>query len=83
MQEGPVVILREGDQFELRLFPGEPWEGRSPRSLTRGWKALFLKPEAPSHELRTDELQLDLFWPPKKAVQERRLRRDCAGAPFV
>ncbi len=54
--------LRDGDQFRLQLFPGVPWDGQSPRALTRGGLALFLRPEPPSHEVFFDPEQLEL-WP--------------------
>jgi len=39
--------LRDGDQLRLDLFPEVPWDGRSPRGLTRSKKGLYLKPELP------------------------------------
>ncbi len=56
-------LPHDGDpaQLELNLFPGEPWGGRSPRALTKGSNALFLRPEPPSHEVGyADPDQLEL-----------------------
>ncbi len=47
-------------QFELDLFPDEPWGGHSPRALTRARSGLFLRQEPPRHEVETDPLQLML-----------------------
>ncbi len=33
------------EQLSLGLFSEEPWDGQSPRYLTRGRKALFLRQE--------------------------------------
>ncbi len=52
----------DGSQFELDLFPGCPWDGRSVRGLTRVGKGLFLRQEPPGHEVERDLTQLSL-WP--------------------
>jgi len=39
--------LHDGDQLRLDLFPEVPWDGRSPRGLTRSNNVLYLKPELP------------------------------------
>ncbi len=54
--------LLDSAQLSLRLFPGEPWEGRSPRGLTRVGLGLILKAQAvkSASDFR-DPLQLDLF----------------------
>ena len=58
--DGEVV---EKVQLSLDLFRGEPWDGMSPRALTRGRLGLILKPEvARSVSVFEDILQLEL-WP--------------------
>ncbi len=56
-------FLREGEQFELDLFPGVPWGGRSPRGLTRVQISLSLRRELPRHEVmdERDPMQTDLW----------------------
>ncbi len=54
--------LRDGDQFRLDLFRGVPWNGRSPRGLTRVGLGLYLRPEPPVREVFFDPEQLEL-WP--------------------
>ncbi len=54
---------RDGDQFTLDLFREVPWEGRSPRALTRGNKLLYLRQEPPKPRgevLLCEQLEL---WP--------------------
>ncbi len=53
---------RVSDQLRLELFKGVPWDGKSPRVLTKGGKALFLRQKPPSHEVFVDPEQLEL-WP--------------------
>jgi len=65
----PSLSLCDSDQYELDLFPGVPWSGRSPRGLTRAGKGLFLRPEPPSHEVDVDPLQLELW---SEAVRPRK-----------
>ena len=50
-------------QLELGLYPGEPWQGRSPRGLTRVHLGVILKPEAEKSvsDLVLDPCQYDLF----------------------
>ncbi len=66
----------DGDQLRFSLDWGkEPWEGRSPRSLTKVAILLFLRPEPPGHEVFFDPEQYDL-WPDDVATQKD-------GAPSV
>jgi len=53
----------DGDQFELDLYPGVPWAGRSPRGLTRVGLGFIFNAERPSHEVMNerDPRQLDFF----------------------
>ena len=76
-------FLREGDQFVLDLFRGEPWDGRSPRGLTRAGKALYLRPEPPRREVLhvTDRDQYD-FWRPM-GRQEKKAPQQYRGAPSL
>jgi len=66
--EGP----REGDQFALDLFPGVPWDGRSPRGLTRARSALSLKRERQGHGVHLDPAQLDFFRRQSQATKRKR-----------
>jgi len=57
-----TLAKRAGGQLELGLFAGEPWEGRSPRALTRVNMGLIFKALAEeSASDFVDPLQLDLF----------------------
>ena len=64
------MTASEGEQLTLFrcMFKGEPWEGRSPRALTRGYKALFLRrePQKSMSDLVSDD-QLELWPAAKKA----------------
>ncbi len=70
---------RVGDQFELDLFPGVPWGGRSPRGLTRVKISLFLRQEPPSHGVYPDPAQLD-FWRRGSKATKRKRPPPTAGA---
>jgi len=66
----------EVEQLELGLWPGEPWNGRSPRVLTRGHLALIFNARAAeARAFFYDPFQLPL-WPTEKRAPRRRL-----GAP--
>ena len=75
-------ILRDGDQFELDLFPGVPWRGHSPRGLTRVRSGLFLRPEPACHEVQTDSTQLD-FWPGGSKATKRKRPPPAEGASLL
>ncbi len=55
-------LLRDGDQLRLDLFRSVPWDGLSPRGLTRGSLGLFSRQKPPRHEVFFDPEQLEL-WP--------------------
>ena len=76
------IIPRDGDQLELDLFPGVPWNGRSPRALTRCRNGLYLRPEPPGHEVFFDPEQLEL-WQADRPHRKRGPRRRAAGAPLL
>ena len=64
------------------LFPGDlerlPWGGRSPRSLTKGAIALFLRREPQKDErFFVDENQGDLFGRPERGPPQYE------GAPLL
>jgi len=65
-------------QLELPLFAGEPWAGRSPRVLTKGYIPLFLRRKPQKDErFFVDPEQLDLFRAAKRGP------RRSAGAPLL
>ena len=78
-------ILRDGDQFELDLFPGVPWGGRSPRGLTRVQISLFLRQEPPPHAVpEVDPRQLELWRDKGKGRGKKRQELVFApGAPSL
>ncbi len=71
-----------GDQFELLLFPGVPWQGRSPRSLTRVRTALFLRQEPPGHVVSRDPMQLEM-WPVSGRPHGKKAPERRSGAPLL
>ncbi len=75
-------FLRDGDQLELDLFPGEPWNGQAPRALTKSRTALFLRPEPHRHEVFFDADQLEL-WPVHVPHRKKSPRRSTAGASLL
>jgi len=77
---GEAPVINVGDQLEMTLFPGEPWEGRSPRGLTRVGLGLIFKALAvESASDYVDPLQLDLF--PRR--RQRTIYSGSAGAPTL
>ncbi len=81
-REKSITFLREGDQFELDLFPGVPWDGRVPRALTRGRKGLFLRQEPAGHEVDPDPLQLEM-WPVAARPHGKKGPDPADGAPLL
>ncbi len=78
-------LPRDGDQLRLDLFADVPWDGQSPRALTRRFIPLFLR-QKPSGSTRfyADPEQLEL-WPnegptPKEKPSELVFAR---GAPSL
>ena len=63
---------------QLELFPMEriPWQGVSPRALTRGYNVVILTARAEGHEV--DLNQGDLFRDPWRRALDRRCPE---GAP--
>jgi len=53
--------MRDEAQLELDLFPGEPWNGRSPRVLTRVGLGLIFTARADGARVILDPRQLELF----------------------
>ena len=76
------AFLRDGEQFELDLFPGVPWGGRSARALTRGGSGLYSRPEPPGHEVCSDPMQLSLWQAPGRPHGKKRPRQ-AAGASLL
>ncbi len=76
-------ILCDGDQYFLELFTGVPWEGRSPRSLTRAVKQFIFEAGAGGHEVVfCDPDQLD-FWRRTGATRKRGGRSVAPAAPLL
>ncbi len=62
---------RDGDQLLLELFKGVPWDGRSPRALTRVGLGVILKARAPEPRGVASEAELERLgqlqlWPYEK-----------------
>ncbi len=53
-----MTFHRDSEQLALGLFPGVPWDGRSPRVLTRAHKGLIFKPRGASREVGLDPQQV-------------------------
>ncbi len=77
------VHIRDGDQLELDLFPEVPWNGYSPRDLTRSRKVLSLRqgPPPPRGDAGADPRQLELW--PIEGHMERRAAPRSGAAPLV
>ncbi len=73
---------RDGDQLRLDLFRGVPWDGQSPRVLTRGFIPLFLRQKPPSHEVFFNPEQLEL-WPIEAPPREKSPRGSTPGASLL
>ncbi len=72
------------EQLELDLFPGIPWNGRSPRGLTRPHYSVFLRPEPPRHEVKMhDPAQIVLSLAEAATLKKKPLQRLAAGAPLL
>ena len=78
-----IGIPRDGDQYILDLFPEEPWHGLAPRGLTKAFKALFLRPEPPGHEVEADPMQLDFFHRQSRATKRNGAPGRQPGAPLL
>ncbi len=78
------VFTSDSEQLNLDLFPGEPWNGRSPRALTRVGSGLFLRPEPPkATRCMVDPGQLEM-WPSQGPHRKRSVGRVVsAGAPSL
>ncbi len=71
---------RDGEQLRLDLFAGEPWDGRTPRGLTRVQILLFSRQEPPSHGVYLDPAQLDFWLRSSKATKRKKAPAKQAGA---
>jgi len=73
-------LTSDGDQLELDLFRGVPWNGHSPRGLTRGHLAVILKARAEgSVSVFVDREQL-LLWP---ELEVKARRHASPSAPLL
>ncbi len=75
-------LPRDGDQLRLDLFKDVPWDGVSPRVFTRGFEALFLRPEPPHHEVYQDPMQLQI-WSAEQPHREKSPHGLSVGAPSL
>ncbi len=73
----------DGDQLRLDLFPGEPWDGRSPRALTKSAQGLYLRPEPPRHEVMHVRLGDGQGLWPEGPHGEKGRRRSLPAASLV
>jgi len=77
-------LMRDGDQSVLDLFAGVPWQGYSPRGLTRVRILLSLRREPGGHEVEPDPMQLLLGL---VAAAPKATRKRCPapedGAPLL
>ena len=65
------MIASVAEQLELGLFRGEPWDGRSPRGLTRVGRGFTLRAQAAGREpIFSDPNQYDI-WTPIKGVRKK------------
>ena len=72
-----------GDQLELDLFPGEPWNGHSPRGLTRVALGVIFEPKVPrAMRLAEDCVQLDFWRGARRATRRRSLRQTAEATPL-
>ena len=72
-------ILLEGmGQLSLDLFPGQPWQGRTARALTRVGLGLSFEPRGGRARVSLDPLQYDFF--PRR---RQRLKRQSRTAPTL
>ncbi len=78
----PVDPSRDQRQLNLDLFRGIPWDGLSPRVLTRGFIPLFLRRKPPSHEVFFDREQLEI-WPAEWPPRMKRPRVSSPGASLL
>ncbi len=75
--------LSDGDQLRLDLFSDSPWDGRSPRVLTRGHLAVIFKAKAgESTSAFLDPRQVDM-WPSRPAHREKSRRSEAPAAPLL
>ncbi len=79
MDGSELVLLEEEGQLVFALFEGEPWQGRSPRALTRSRKALFLSGSGGVGDVFVDPEQLD-FWRRNTRPRVKKRSRPKAGA---
>ena len=78
---------RDSDQLELSLFEGVPWEGRSPRALTRVGltreaEVSIFPSRAGGHEVFVDPEQYGL-WPTDDPYESQGRRGVAPGAPLL
>ncbi len=74
------ALMEAVGQLSLALFPGEPWEGRSPRGLTRVGMGVILKPQGVRARVPfLDPLQVDVF--PRRSRE--RLKPKSRTAPTL
>ena len=77
-------LLHDGDQLRLSLdWRGQPWDGQSPRALTRRSNVVIFEARAEgAHEVFADPEQLEL-WPIEGPIPRKGPRREAPGAPLL
>ena len=77
-----MTFSMNSEQLELELFRGLPWDGRSPRVLTKGFIPLFLRQKPSPHEVFFNADQLEL-WPIDRPHREKTPPSPYGGAPLL
>ena len=77
--DGDQLVFEGEEWLSLGVGHSLPWDGRSPRALTRGYGRFTLQPRAEKSvsDFVSDEDQFDLWLPMKKAPRRYR------GAPLL
>ena len=76
-------VFHGGEQLELDLFPGVPWDGRSPRGLTRGRSGIIFEPGGGGRELNSIDPRQYEMWPSHPRARQKSHRRSAPMAPLL
>ena len=70
----PEQREKDSVQLELDLFSSEPWQGRSPRALTRAYLGLILQPRGERARVPfSNPLQVEMF--PRRRQRKKQMSR--------